>query len=353
MENKALNKENKGSFQAILEKIVFDVPTRSQEILKGRYGIVGEQPKTLEEIGRENRITRERVRQIIKEALKKIKAKSDSEHMEEAKKKIEFTIKQNSGIIKEEDILDKLGGNDPKERNTVKFLLECLDGISAKEMEDELERSHFVDGFDFIEWKNVKDEAKKILEEEKEAIHSEDLFAKFSKKVDSADKKIFFDFLGSSREIKKNSFGKWGLSHWSDINPKVAWQRAYVILKETGEPLHFKKITQLIDKHNLNKKKTHPQTIHNELIKNEQFVLVGRGVYALTEWGYKKGTVKDVLEEILKGSEKPMGRNEILDRISKIRQVKKSTILINLNNFFEKVEKDKYTLRSSQGKNSI
>lgn len=346
MENKALNKENNESFQIILEKIIFDVPKRSQEILKGRYGIIGEQPKTLEEIGQEHKITRERVRQIIKEALKKIRQKSESDHMEKARRKIEFTINQNSGIIKEEDILDKLGGNDPRERNTVKFLLECLDGISVKELEDELERSHFVEGFDFAEWKNIKDEAKKILEEEKEAIHGEDLFGKLSKKIDSADKKRFFDFLGSSREIKKNSFGKWGLSHWSDINPKVAWQRAYVILKETGEPLHFKRITQLIDKHNLNKRKTHPQTIHNELIKNEQFVLVGRGVYALTEWGYKKGTVKDVLEEILKGSEKPMGRNEILDRISKIRQVKKSTILINLNNFFEKVEKDKYTLKS-------
>lgn len=345
MEDTVLNKENNKSFRVILEKIIFDVPKRSQEILRGRYGIVGERPKTLEEIGREHKITRERVRQIIKEALKKIKLKGEGEHMDMVKRRIEFTINQNSGIIKAEDILNKLGGSDQQERSTVKFLLECLEGVEAKELENELEGSYFLAGFDLDEWKKIKNEAKKILEEEKTAIHADNLFEKFAKKVDSADKKRFFDFLGSSQEIKQNSFGKWGLAHWNDINPRVAWQRAYVILKETGEPLHFKDITRLIDEHNLNKRKTHPQTIHNELIKNERFVLVGRGVYALTEWGYKRGTVKDVLEDILKGSAKPMGRSEILDRISKIRQVKKSTILINLNNFFEKVEKDKYTLK--------
>lgn len=348
MENtqkKAINKANDESFQAILEKVILDIPSRSREILKSRYGVIGDCPKTLEEIGREYKITRERIRQIIKEAFKKIKAKDGDDSMDKARQRVEFTIRRNSGIIKEEDILNQLGGGDAKERNAVKLLLECLGGISSKEMENEFEKSYFIDGFDFSEWKRVKDAAKSILEEEKEAVAAEEFFDKAAKKIGSIDKAKFFNFIGASQEIKKSNFGKWGLAHWSDINPKIAWQRAYVILKEIGTPLHFRKIAELIDKHNLNKRKTHPQTIHNELIKNEQFVLVGRGVYALTEWGYKKGTVKDVLEDILRDNKGPMERNAILAKISKVRQVKKSTILINLNNFFEKVEKDKYAIK--------
>ncbi len=337
---------NKGFFLEALEKVIFDVPSRSQEIIKSRYGITADRPKTLEEIGKDYKITRERVRQIIKEVFKKIKLKEKEDSFRQTGRKIEFTINQNNGIIKKEDVLYKLAGKDLKEQNAVRFLLECLENIVSREIENEMEMSYHTGNFDFSEWQEIKNVAKEILESEKEVIIDDDFYGRFSKKVDSADRNKFFNFINVSKEIEKNSFGKWGLSHWGDVNPRVAWQRAYVVLKEIGKPLHFKEIAQFIDKYELSKKKTHPQTIHNELIKNDQFVLVGRGVYALSKWGYKKGTVKDVLEDILKESNQPMERDEILDRISKIRQVKKSTILINLNNFFEKVEKDKYTVRS-------
>jgi len=111
------------------------------------------------------------------------------------------------------------------------------------------------------------------------------------------------------------------------------------------KPLHFREIAKHIDMYKLGKKTAHPQTVHNELIKDERFVLVGRGIYALSEWGYKKGTVKDVLEDILKGAQSPLAKDVILDKVMTIRKVKKSTIVINLNSYFEKVGKDAYTLK--------
>ncbi|HAV11549.1 MAG TPA: hypothetical protein DCX32_03320 [Candidatus Moranbacteria bacterium] len=107
--------------------------------------------------------------------------------------------------------------------------------------------------------------------------------------------------------------------------------------------MHFKDIAEEIDKSGLNKKKTHPQTVHNELIKDKKFVLVGRGIYALAEWGYEKGTVKDVLEDILKKYPAAMTREEIIKEVLKVRQVKKSTVIINLNNYFKKTKEGKYT----------
>ncbi|NMC87087.1 MAG: hypothetical protein GYA69_01385, partial [Candidatus Moranbacteria bacterium] len=75
------------------------------------------------------------------------------------------------------------------------------------------------------------------------------------------------------------------------------------------------------------------------------FVLVGRGIYALAEWGYKKGTVKDVIEEIIKAAKKPLKRDEIIGKVLKVRQVKKSTIVINLNNYFTKSKSGTYSIK--------
>lgn len=81
-----------------------------------------------------------------------------------------------------------------------------------------------------------------------------------------------------------------------------------------------------------------PQTVHNELIKDARFVLVGRGTYALSEWGYKPGTVKDVMVQVLRENGNSMDKEEIIKKTLDQRQVKESTILLNLQdrNHFEK-----------------
>ena len=146
--------------------------------------------------------------------------------------------------------------------------------------------------------------------------------------------------------IKKGNFGKWGLKKWDEISPKGTREKIYLILKETGRPLHFKEIAGLIDKYKLNKKKkSHPQTVHNELIRDKRFILVGRGIYALSEWGYKRGTVKEVIEDILMKNKEPMERETIIEKILEARKVKKSTVMINLNNFFERVGKNRYSIK--------
>ncbi len=340
-----ISDQSEFSFSRALEEVISALPERSQEIIKSRFGINGAGPKTLEEVGNAYKITRERVRQIIKEALKKIRQKANSEIAEKVRQKIEFTIGQNSGIIREKEILDRLGKSNEKERSAVSFFLNLLEGIKFSEEKRELERTYALSAFDFAKWKEVKNAVQDILEKEKRVLTDEELFEKLSGKVKNVGQDKLFNWLSASSEIKINNFGKWGLIGWGEVNPRVTMQRAYLVLKETGRPLHFKKIAELIDKYKLGKKKTHPQTVHNELIKNKAFVLVGRGTYALAEWGYKEGTVREVLEDILRDNPRPMKRKEILDRILKVRRVKKSTVLINLNNFFVKANKDAYTVK--------
>jgi DNA-directed RNA polymerase delta subunit len=234
-----------------------------------------------------------------------------------------------------------------KERGSLKFFLDLFDEIKYREIQKELEPSWTNSDFNLADWKKIKNEVREILEENRNPLSEEDILTeiKKSEKGELTAKKLL-DYLDVSSEIKKGSFEKWGLKIWDEITPKGTREKIYLILKETGKPLHFKEIAGLIDKHKLNKKrKTHPQTVHNELIRDKRFILVGRGTYALSEWGYKKGTVKEVIEDILKKSNEPMERDRIMDEILNLRKVKKSTILINLNNFFQKVGKNSYEIK--------
>jgi DNA-directed RNA polymerase delta subunit len=133
---------------------------------------------------------------------------------------------------------------------------------------------------------------------------------------------------------------------WTEISPKGTREKVYLILKEGKKPLHFTQIAKLIDQYHLGKRKAHPQTVHNELIKDDRFILVGRGIYALAEWGYSKGTIKDVLTNILEKSSKSLSREELIKKVLEVRKVQKATILINLNNskIFQK-QKDFYSVK--------
>lgn len=107
--------------------------------------------------------------------------------------------------------------------------------------------------------------------------------------------------------------------------------------------MHFKEVAESID--NLFKHKAHVATTHNELIKDARFVLVGRGLYALTEWGYTAGVVKDVLREIL-AKEGPLSREELIDKVRKERYVKDNTIIVNLQdaNIFRRLSNGTYAV---------
>lgn len=333
-------------FSEALKLIVADFPKRSQEIIFARYGVFGSKALTLEEIGKKYSITRERVRQVIREVLKKVREKKSDPTFLEITKNVVLAISENGGIMKEENLLSMLGKGNTNEAAAVSFFLECIDQIQSQEIKEELSFSYALPDFDLKMWRTVKNSVLDVLKNEKKPLSAEELLAlAVSNKNEEISLNAFTHYLEVSQEIGKNNFDKWGIAQWKEISPKGTREKAYLVLKEAGKPLHFREIAKKIDQYLLNKKKTHPQTVHNELIKDKNFVLVGRGIYALAEWGYKKGTVKDVIEEILKKSPAELTRDEILKKVLEIRHVKKSTIVINLNNYFTKSQTGKYSLK--------
>jgi len=162
------------------------------------------------------------------------------------------------------------------------------------------------------------------------------------------EKETVISALEVDKRLKKMANG-YGLMSWRHINPRSIRDKAYIVLKETAKPLHFIEIANKISEAGFDKKVVTTQAVHNELIRYDQFVLVGRGLYALKEWGYKKGTVADVIQELL-AKKSPLSKQDIIQGVLKQRQVKKGTISLNLqkNAHFVRVGRAMYALDLSK-----
>lgn len=339
-----------GEFRAFLDTLLSRFPERSQAIFGLRFGLDDGQEKTLEEIGKTYSITRERVRQVVDVMLKKMRTQLKTTKNETVIDAVHNLLRESAGVLTLEAIAEHLAKNDLRERQALLALIMIIPGLAPiKESEHEKAAVALAD-FDRELWQTVIDDVATALKQENNALDFKELYALFrqvgSKSGDMPEAELKC-WLSPSKKIEKNVFGQYGLCTWETIRPRGTRERAHLILKVIGKPLHFREIARLIDEHGLYKanKKTHPQTVHNELIKDKRFVLVGRGTYALSDWGYTRGTVRQVLADILKSKATPMSREELLQEVLKVRQVKKSTVIINLNTFFTKVGKNIYTLR--------
>jgi len=155
-----------------------------------------------------------------------------------------------------------------------------------------------------------------------------------------------FSYIGLCREISKNPFDEWGLIDSPEVSPKGVKDKSYLIFKQEKKPLHFTQVAELINQTAFGGRQAHFQTVHNELIKDPRFVLVGRGTYALADWGYEPGTVRDVLVSVLKNAKGGLNKEEIIKIVQAKRLVKENTILLNLQNkkVFKKIDNERFTL---------
>jgi RNA polymerase primary sigma factor len=67
-----------------LTKVLAMLSPRERAVLELRYGLDGKPPRTLDEVGRTFNVTRERIRQIENQSLKKLRALADSQKLRDA-----------------------------------------------------------------------------------------------------------------------------------------------------------------------------------------------------------------------------------------------------------------------------
>lgn len=332
--------------RALVKDLLAGVNERAREVLTLRYGLgTSSKRETLESIGTKWNITRERVRQIENAGLQAVQGGKAFKAGQASFDELALHIKKRGGIVLEESLLTELS-SDEKTRNRFRFLLAVGSAFFR-----ERETDHF-----YARWhidhgtaERVHNALTKLYAQlpEKDVLSEGELLSKFLeelKDVNTAyqNEAILKNWLSLSKTIASNPLAEWGRAHSHAIKTKGIRDYAYLVIKKETKPMHFRDVAKTIT--TLFSKEAHVATTHNELMKDPRFVLVGRGLYALSEWGFSPGVVRDVIKSLL--SKKPLTRDQVIAEVKKTRYVKDNTILVNLNDtrYFKRQKDGTYAL---------
>ena len=319
---------------------------REKEIISRRFGLTGRK-ETLEQIGEMLSITRERVRQLEKAILIHLKITAEDNGIPElapAEKLLVRNLTEMGRVANLSDLANKVYGREAtaSEKAGIYFIATFAKNLTVVEENDSYHAAVGIAEYgDSLAIRNKVDQIVKTIRENKAPMTLEEL--------DNVLDYEHPDHIRAVASISKQLAtlnGVWGLAKWPAVNPKNIRDKIFVILETHKEPMHFSDIAKEIKESNFKRKNVTVQAIHNELIKDARFILIGRGIYALSSWGYKKGTISEIITSILEKAGKPLTREEIVKQVLKTRKVKETTILLNLQNkkLFKKVDRNLYTL---------
>jgi Sigma-70, region 4/HB1, ASXL, restriction endonuclease HTH domain len=344
--------KNKISFspKKVTKNLLTPLNARAKEVLVGRFGLVdvGER-KTLESIGRKYGITRERVRQIENFALKVIKKSENFIQELPVFEELKTIMKQAGTVVHEEDFLKDLA-KDKLTQNHIHFYLVLHDDFKSSKEDDNFNKHWSID-------QKVADVVHSSLISLHTSITDEEMIAenilldRFLKQMEELhdvykSKEMLNKYLALSKALGKNQMGEWGKKTSPNIKTRGIKDFAYLIVRKRGQPMHFRDVAKeiLVEFG----RKAHTATCHNELIRDSRFVLVGRGIYGLREWGHSGGIVRDVIVEVMTKKGTPMTKNEIIELVKKERVVKDNTVVVNLQNpkYFTKTDDGRYQVNA-------
>lgn len=319
---------------------------REREIISRRFGLSG-QKETLEQIGELLNITRERVRQLEKAILVRLRIGAEEGQIAElaaAEKLIIRNLTELGRVARTTDLADRLYGHkaSPAERAKLTFIASISKSLTALDENDSYYAAIGIAEYGDAKTVHAKvDEIVDVIKKHKEPMTIDQLDAVLDYEHPDHIKAI-----ASISKLLASLNGLWGLAKWPTVNPRNIRDKIFVVLEARKEPMHFSEIADAISKSEFRRKNVTIQAIHNELIKDARFILIGRGIYALSSWGYTRGTVSDIIKHVLKEAGEPLSREEIVKRVLHARKVKETTVLLNLQNkqLFSKVDKDTYTL---------
>jgi transcriptional regulator with XRE-family HTH domain len=324
------------------KKLLSVLPERARDVITKRFGLESEDKMTLEAIGQIYGITRERVRQIENSAIGSIKKSDVYEALQAIFDDLNKLMISLGGVISEDDLF-KYISKDKNTQNHISLFLTLGDSFKRQKENDDFKHIWLVD-------EDISEKVSFSIKKLHEGLSSDDLISegeiieRFLENLkDVSDKykneEIIKRWLSISKKIDKNPLNEWGLHNSPNIKARGMRDYAFLVIRRHGNPMHFSEVAKEIEK--LFDKKAHVATCHNELIKDPRFVLVGRGLYALTDWGYASGVVRDVISSILEKNG-PLSKQDIVDKVLKERYVKPNTVMVNLQN-------TKHFIRSNDG----
>lgn len=345
-----LSAEISESFLSVLAGLT----EKERAVISRRIGLNGER-ETLQSIGESYAITRERVRQIEDVGIRKIGRIVKSTGLHDIQTIGNKILALHGGLLIRDRLVSAVIQQADIQGEVNSGIIEVIlqSDYNIQKSKPQLgTRTYFA--LPEIQKKLVQEtykEAVKILKKKGDIMENAalyemvkmNLFPQFGK----VETVLVDSILDVYTDIVKGEEKYVGLEKWKILNPSTLKDKAVYVLKKAKKPMHFVEITNAIADRFQESVKV--ATIHNELIRNNEFVLIGRGIYVLKEWGYKPGTVLDVILDVFQKAKAPLSTEDIVAKVLKVRQVKTSTIYMNLQNrkYVERVGRNMYQLKDA------
>lgn len=341
----------------IVSRLLRELSNKEADIVRRRFGLTESKRKeTLETIGAEYNVTRERIRQIENHSITKIRqSQAFADFVKPVEHLVMNLLEHHGGIMTKELLYEQLLGltkDNPEQRQATAFIVTQLlrDKISTVAKSSKFDASWRLKIVPVDSIQEGMKALESLVDSIGEPLTFDELYKRFQEteyykqREAKLTEEVVLSYVEASAKIARNPFDEYGLAKWGSIVPKRMNDRVMLVLKKEGEPMHFEEIAERIS--SIFHKKAYPPTVHNELILNDEYVLVGRGIYALRDWGYKEGVVADVIVDILKQAHVPLSRSEIVERVLEQRIVKANTIHLSLTDkaLFKKTKDGKYML---------
>jgi hypothetical protein len=337
----------------LVSNLLLLLSDKEKLVVKKRFALDGFKKTTLESIGSDFSVTRERVRQIEKNALSKMKRNVFNTALRHIHDFAADAVRSHGGLLRED-----LVGHDMKKVLPDSFNVDpsCLH--LAMVLHEDLDCvGNTINFHPYVRLRDLPDYSLKFASEKMvnqlhkygnvkslDKIHRDmkDIFAEISFDIPKTKSLINIDKRMTLLEDELV-----GLLEWRHIHPRTLRDKILYILRAEKKPMHFSSIAEMIEAAGFDSRRINLQAVHNELIRHEQFVLIGRGIYALDEWGYEKGTVGAVIKRVLEEFGE-LSQDEIVKKVLDKRQVKKITIVLALknNDMFERVGRKRYKLKA-------
>lgn len=315
-------KEN--SLAEIIQVWLSFLAERQQQIIIWRYGLFDNRPKTLEEIGLQLDLTRERVRQLESKAIRKLKQPSKCRIVQPFVQLMQQIIFAEGGICAETylgEVLTeavKIGDIDPS--GAVRLLLDTHNGFSKlKKMQ-----AWGLSDLPLNLVSEINRNLIKILTAEQAPLSKTDLLIRlkatplYQKYAAHLNNTFIFACIKINQMIVDTGNESYGLEKWE----RYYQDDIILALRHIGKPAHFSKIAEIINANLPPERHITPRGVHIRLLhRPDLFVWVGlRGTYGLKEWGVERSlSYEETLAQILQQSGYPLTYQQILAKLPEFR----------------------------------
>jgi len=347
-----------GTFPALTAETVWSaaddlqrtLPDRTRRVVVERFGLASGSPRTLADIGSTEGVSRERIRQIVDAGLALLRRAAPPPPKRAASAAVVAAelLNRLGGAASEGTILAVLCSHEARDRAALRFLLSGFPTF-AEARETQRTYAHWVlvrPDLPVVETTREDHKSPRDLSLEAVIESAERVLATAARVVpedrfvglvladlhETLPLAILYSYLALSKQIARNPLGEFGLRTSREAVPRSVGDKAYLILRRAGKPLHFREVAAEINRVGFDEKRALAETVHNELIRDARFVLVGRGLYALHEWGFTPGKVSDLIVRLLEAAGRPLLKQDLVEAVLKERLVRRNTVLMSLAN---------------------